>query len=129
MTTSSFSQSSYPKRILWENDTVLAITKKQMVVINRSLNDYIHLEEAYTNLQVDASLSDSLCAYWKAVATKEDSVARFNEKKFLASRDLSVRLSEELYKEKVRSRKTAIGVGVGGSVLGFILGFLLSINN
>lgn len=129
MTTSSFSQSSYPKRILWENDTVLAITKDQLISVNRSLNDFTHLEKAYQNLQMDLSLSDSLLTYWKAIAYREDSIARLNEKRFMSAHKLSVRLSEDLYKEKVKGRNRAIGVGVGGGVLGIILGVLLSINN
>ena len=123
--TSSFSQTSYPKRILWENDTVLAITKPQLVKINRSLNDYIHLRKTNELLQMDLRVSDSLIYYWKKVAVTNDTLYLLESKKFDEAQKVNGSLQQSLREQKKKSRIINIGVGVGGTLLGILLGVLL----
>lgn len=121
----SFSQDSYPKKILWKNDTLVAITKPQLIKINRSLNDYIHLKKINKNLQMDIIVSDSLQLYWRSVALKTDTLYLMETKKFEQLNEVKESLQVALVEQKKKSRKTIIGVGVGGTLLGILLGVLL----
>lgn len=112
--------------ILWETDTVVAITKPQLIKINRSLNDYIHLKEINRNLQVDLVVSDSLCLYWQKVALRADFTCVLERRKFDELTAVNTSIKSSLEKEKSKSRKISIGVGVGGTLLGILLGVLLA---
>lgn len=111
--------------IVLGNDTVVAITKPQLIGINRSLNDYEHLKEVIKVKQMELDISDSLVFYWKGVAAKSDSLYVLEAQKYDKTLNVNKALETELKKNKKRSRKINIGVGVGGSLLGFILGVLL----
>lgn len=105
---------------------MLAITRPQLITINRSLNDYTHLKEINKNLQMGLSVSDSLVVYWKRVASKSDSICVLETKKYANLYKVNRNLESEIKNVNKKCRKTAIGVGVGGTILGFILGLLLS---
>lgn len=103
----------------------MAITRPQLIKINRSLNDYIHLKKVNKNLQMDLVVSDSLCFYWKQVAVKSDTLYLMEAQKFEQLTRANESLQAALKEEKKRSRKIGIGVGVGGTLLGVLLGVLL----
>lgn len=124
ITISAFSQTSYPKKILWEGDTVVAINKEQLIKINRSLNDYIHVRKINKYLHMDIAVSDSLTYYWKNIALKTDSIAIMESKKFDEVNTININLQNALREEKTKSKKIGIGVGVGGTMLGILLGVL-----
>ena len=125
MQISVFSQSSYPKKILWENDTVLTITKKQLIYINRSLNDYLHLQEVNKKLQVELVVLDSTVVSLKKLNEIERKSYLLAEEKFLKQSKISDELSKALKKEKNRKIKTGICVGAGGALVGAMVGMLL----
>lgn len=122
--TSGFSQSTYPKKILYENDTVLAITRPQLVTITRSLNGYIHLKKAHKLLQVDLLASDSLVFYWKSVSLAKDTVIRLEQLKYDETVKFNESLKTDLRNEKKKCRKRNFGVGIGGTLLGILLGVI-----
>ena len=124
--TSSFSQTSYPKRIIFERDTVIAITKPQLIKINRSLNAYNHLRLTNENLQMTLRVSDSISHYWKQTAIATDTLYRLEVQKFTHLTKVNELLQVEVENEKKKSRKIGIGVGVGGTLLGILLGVLLA---
>ena len=124
--TSSFSQTSYPKKILWGNDTVLAITKPQLITINRSLNDLHFQKKINKNLRSQIFVQDSLLTYWKTLSLKTDSLYLFENKKYEESCLLNSSLKKSLEKEKRRVTNIGIGVGVGGTLLGILIGVLLA---
>ena len=123
ITISGFSQTSYPAKILFQNDTLVAITHPQLIKINRALNDYVHLKKAYELTQMDLAVSDSMLNYYKKSTESYKQVIDLQEQKF----DLQGSyFKETLERQKKKSRKTSIGVGVGGTLLGAVLGVLLS---
>ena len=111
---------------MWNNDTVLAITKPQLIKINRSLNDYAHLTAINQTLYRDLVLSDSLCRHWKRVALKMDTLFLKEQQKCGNINNINVSLQKDLENEKKKKQKTCIGVGVGGALFGILLGVLLS---
>lgn len=111
--------------ILWKNDTVAAITKSQLIRVNRSLNDYVHLKKVNENLQMDLIVSDSLRFYWEHVALKTDTLYSMEAQKFEQLTDVNASLKAALKEEKKKNIGTCIGVGVGGTLLGILLGVLL----
>jgi hypothetical protein len=124
--TLSFSQNFYPKKILWGNDTVLAITKPQLITINRSLNDLYFQKKINKNLRSQIFVQDSLLTYWKTLSLKTDSLYLFENKKYEESCLLNSSLKKSLEKEKRRVTNIGIGVGVGGTLLGVLIGVLLA---
>ena len=123
ITISGFSQTSYPAKILFQNDTVVAITNTQLVKVNRALNDYIHLKEAYRLTQMDLAVSDSMLNYYKESVLSQQGIINLQEQKFDTK---TAFYGESLKREKKKSRMKSIGVGVGGTLLGIVLGVLLS---
>lgn len=121
----SFSQNSYPKKILWESDTVLAISKEQLIKINRSLNNYNHLIKVNRNLRMSLEVSDSLCFYWRNIVLKQDSIYSMEAQKFKQVIEMNKNFQDALRKEKLKRRNIIIGTGIGGTFLGAFLGILL----
>lgn len=102
----------------------MTITKPQMVTINRSLNDYIHLKKINQNLQMDLVVSDSLCNYWQKIAHKKDEVIQFTELKYVEADKFNESLQTSLKNEKKKGRRKNIGVGIGGTLLGILVGVI-----
>lgn len=122
---SAFSQTFYPKKILWGNDTVLAITRGQLVSINRTLNNYKHLKRINQKLQDEIGVLDSTVVSLQKINTLEHKSLILTEKKFQEQVSLSKELTECLATEKKKKLKTSICVGAGGTLLGAIIGVLL----
>ena len=122
---SAFSQTFYPKKILWGNDTVLAITRGQLVSINRTLNNYKHLKRINQKLQDEIGVLDSTVVSLQKINTLEHKSLILTEKKFQEQVSLSKELTECLAIEKKKKLKTSICVGAGGTLLGAIIGVLL----
>ena len=96
---------------------MVAITEPQLVVINRAINDYVHLRESYKLLQMDLVASDSMCTYWQKVSETTTSLYHTEQRKFEEMSLVNDANIEALNKEKAQSRKLCIGVGVGGYLL------------
>lgn len=122
---SAFSQTFYPKKILWGNDTVLTITRGQLVSINRTLNNYKHLKRINQKLQDEIGVLDSTVVSLQKINTLEHKSLILTEKKFQEQVSLSKELTECLATEKKKKLKTSICVGAGGTLLGAIIGVLL----
>lgn len=122
---SAFSQTFYPKKILWGNDTVLTITRGQLVSINRTLNNYKHLKRINQKLQDEIGVLDSTVVSLQKINTLEHKSLILTEKKFQEQVSLSKELTECLAIEKKKKLKTSICVGAGGTLLGAIIGVLL----
>lgn len=103
----------------------MAITKSQLIRINRSLNDYAHLKKVNQSLQRELIVSDSLCFYWKQIATTADNLYFKETQKYEQLAEVNTSLQAALNERKRKSRKIGIGVGVGGTLLGVVLGVLL----
>lgn len=123
ITISGSSQISYPAKILFQNDTVIALTKPQLIKVNRALNDYLHLKETYRLTQMDLAVSDSMLNYYRQSVISQQGIITLQEQKFDAQTTF---FEEALQREKQKRRNISIGVGVGGTLLGLILGVLLS---
>lgn len=122
---SAFSQTFYPKKILWGNDTVLTITRGQLVSINRTLNNYKHLKRINQKLQDEIGVLDSTVVSLQKINTLEHKSLILTEKKFQEQVSLSKELTECLATERKKKLKTSICVGAGGTLLGAIIGVLL----
>ena len=123
ITISGSSQTSYPAKILFQNDTVIAITKPQLIKVNRALNDYLHLKETYRLTQMDLAVSDSMLNYYRQSVISQQGIITLQEQKFSTQSSF---YEEALNREKRKRRNISIGVGVGGTLLGIVLGVLLS---
>ena len=122
---SAFSQTFYPKKILWGNDTVLSITRGQLILINRTLNDYRYLKRVNQKLQDEIGALDSTVVSLQNINTLEHRSLILTEKKFQEQVSLSKELTKCLAVEKKKKLKTSICVGAGGTLLGAIIGVLL----
>lgn len=125
MQISAFSQSSYPKRILWGNDTVLAINKEQLISINRALNNYNHLQKVHKNLQVELLVMDSMVVSLRNINSMEVKKSLLTEEKYLKQVKISEELHKALLREKKQKIKKSICVGAGGTLIGVVIGMLL----
>lgn len=125
MQISAFSQSSYPKRILWGNDTVLAINKEQLISINRALNNYNHLQKIHKNLQVELLVMDSMVVSLRNINSMEVKKSLLTEEKYLKQVKISEELHKALLREKKQKIKKSICVGAGGTLIGVVIGMLL----
>lgn len=125
MQISTFSQSSYPKRILLGNDTVLAINKEQLISINRALNNYSHLQRIHKNLQVELLVMDSMVVSLRNINSMEVRKSLLTEEKYLKQVKISEELHKALLREKKQKIKKSICVGAGGTLIGVVIGMLL----
>lgn len=104
---------------------MVAITKEQLVRVNRALNDYLHLKKTNKYLQMDLTISDSLCLYWERVAVKADTMLFMENQKYENLSRINKSLECSLKSSTKKMKKIGVGVGVGGTVFGIILGVLL----
>lgn len=125
MQISAFSQSSYPKRILLGNDTLLAINKEQLISINRALNNYNHLQRIHKNLQVELLVMDSMVVSLRNINSMEVKKSLLTEEKYLKQVKISEELHKALLREKKQKIKKSICVGAGGTLIGVVIGMLL----
>ena len=125
MQTSGFSQTTYPRRVLLGSDTVVAITYKQLVAINKDLNSYSHLLVKDSLLKDDLLTKDSIL-YLKTemLRAKESEIDALSDKYYL---EKSLRESNErMYKkQKSRSILRTCDVGVAGLIIGYLVRMLI----
>ncbi len=126
MIMSSFSQSTYPKIILNEGDTVVAVTPNQLVRINRDLNNFNYLQKSYLNIVKQLSVADSLNTVQKQMLSTQDEILAVESLKFERVMSVNDNLRTTFKKEKkeTRNRALLIGGGVGLSI-GFIVGVII----
>ena len=126
MIMSSFSQSTYPKIILNEGDTVVAVTPNQLVRINRDLNNFNYLQKSYLNIVNQLSVADSLNTVQKQMLSTQDEILAVESLKFERVMSVNDNLRTTFKKEKkeTRNRALLIGGGVGLSI-GFIVGVII----
>lgn len=126
MIMSSFSQNTYPKIILNEGDTVVAVTPNQLVRINRDLNSFNYLQKSYLNIVNQLSVADSLNTVQKQMLSTQDEILAVESLKFervmLVNDNLRTIFKKE--KKKTRNKALLIGGGVGLSI-GFIVGVII----
>lgn len=129
MTTYGFSQTTYPKRILYNGDTLLAITYEQTVKINRSLNRLLSLEEVFPELKKEISVLEDIqeisaqqIETQRQIISKKDLQLQQYDEYMEKSRQYTESLQATLKKDRARTIKTAIGVGVGGALIGILFG-------
>ena len=123
--TLGFSQTTYPRRVLLGSDTVVAITYKQLVAINKDLNSYSHLLVKDSLLKDDLLTKDSIL-YLKTemLRAKESEINAWSDKYSL---EKSLRESNErMYKkQKSRSILRTCDVGVAGLIIGYLVRMLI----
>lgn len=104
----------------------MAITKPQLIQINRSLNNYEHLQVLYGLAKEDLSVCDSIIDYYKRITETQSSAMLLSEAKYQKAEQFNTSLQQQIKKQSKKSRNITIGVGVGSTLLGLLLGVLLS---
>lgn len=129
MTIYGFSQTTYPKRILYNGDTLLAITYEQTVKISRSLNKLLSLEEVFPELKKEISVLEDIqeisaqqIETQRQIISKKDLQLQQYDEYMEKSKQYTESLQATLKKDRARTIKTAIGVGVGGALIGILFG-------
>nr|DAV31048.1 MAG TPA: hypothetical protein [Caudoviricetes sp.] len=123
---SSFSQSTYPKIILNEGDTVVAVTPNQLVRINRDLNSFNYLQKSYLNIVNQLSVADSLNTVQKQMLSTQDEILAVESLKFERVMLVNDNLRTTFKKEKKETRNKALLIGGGvGLSIGFIVGVII----
>lgn len=126
MIMSSFSQSTYPKIILNEGDTVVAVTPNQLVRINRDLNSFNYLQKSYLNIVNQLSVADSLNTVQKQMLSTQDEILAVESLKFERVMSMNDNLRTTFKKEKKETRNKALLIGGGvGLSIGFIVGVII----
>ncbi len=126
MIMSSFSQSTYPKIILNEGDTVVAVTPNQLVRINRDLNSFNYLQKSYLNIVNQLSVADSLNTVQKQMLSTQDEILAVESLKFERVMSVNDNLRTTFKKEKKETRNKALLIGGGvGLSIGFIVGVII----
>lgn len=126
MIMSSFSQSTYPKIILNEGDTVVAVTPNQLVRINRDLNSFNYLQKSYLNIVNQLSVADSLNTVQKQMLSMQDEILAVESLKFERVMLVNDNLRTTFKKEKKETRNKALLIGGGvGLSIGFIVGVII----
>lgn len=126
MIMSSFSQSTYPKIILNEGDTVVAVTPNQLVRINRDLNSFNYLQKSYLNIVNQLSVADSLNTVQKQMLSTQDEILAVESLKFERVMLVNDNLRTIFKKEKKETRNKALLIGGGvGLSIGFIVGVII----
>lgn len=126
MIMSSFSQSTYPKIILNEGDTVVAVTPNQLVRINRDLNSFNYLQKSYLNIVNQLSVTDSLNTVQKQMLSTQDEILAVESLKFERVMLVNDNLRTTFKKEKKETRNKALLIGGGvGLSIGFIVGVII----
>lgn len=126
MIMSSFSQSTYPKIILNEGDTVVAVTPNQLVRINRDLNSFNYLQKSYLNIVNQLSVADSLNTVQKQMLSTQDEILAVESLKFERVMLVNDNLRTTFKKKKKETRNKALLIGGGvGLSIGFIVGVII----
>ena len=126
MIMSSFSQSTYPKIILNEGDTVVAVTPNQLVRINRDLNSFNYLQKSYLSIVNQLSVADSLNTVQKQMLSTQDEILAVESLKFERVMSVNDNLRTTFKKEKKETRNKALLIGGGvGLSIGFIVGVII----
>lgn len=126
MIMSSFSQSTYPKIILNEGDTVVAVTPNQLVRINMDLNSFNYLQKSYLNIVNQLSVADSLNTVQKQMLSTQDEILAVESLKFERVMLVNDNLRTTFKKEKKETRNKALLIGGGvGLSIGFIVGVII----
>lgn len=126
MIMSSFSQNTYPKIILNEGDTVVAVTPNQLVRINRDLNSFNYLQKSYLNIVNQLSVADSLNTVQKQMLSMQDEILAVESLKFERVMLVNDNLRTIFKKKKKETRNKALLIGGGvGLSIGFIVGVII----
>ena len=125
MTISSFSQTSYPKKLKLGNDTVIAITPSQLIQINKCLNGYSHLQ------LVDSLKDEQLSVSNNTIKLKDEIIRNYQKEinlvneKFNLEKSYSNGLEKQIKQSKRKHLFASFGVGVVGALTGFLAGVIL----
>ena len=112
--------------MLLGNDTVLAITYKQLVVINKDLNRYSHLLVKDSLLETELTGKDKIITLKDSLLSNKDKEISIKEQKFLAEKSsLEKEYKSIIKKNKKKGIFTSCGVGVAGVLVGFIIRMLM----
>lgn len=124
-TISSFSQTSYPKKLKLGNDTVIAITPNQLIQINKCLNSYSHLQ------LVDSLKDEQLSVSSNTIKLKDEIIGNYQKEinlvneKFNLEKSYSNGLEKQIKQSKRKHLVASFGVGVVGALTGFLVGVIL----
>lgn len=104
----------------------MAITRPQLIKVNRALNERDMLLKTNEKLSLSLALSDSLCNYWRLTSAKKDTLFLCADEKFRNAQLVNEALEESLKRKKYNGIGIGVGVGVGGAAIGLLIGLLLS---
>lgn len=125
LTISGFSQTSYPKVIIEDSDTLVMVTIPQLQKINLGINELQALRTENTILQGQLECSDSLIITMRNSIIVRDSLVTLQKLKYDESQKMCESLEKSLSLQKKKHMGTAIGVGAGCTLLGIIIGVLI----
>lgn len=125
MIMSVFCQTGYPKKVVWNKDTVLLITKFQLVTINRLINKGECSEAQLVLKNKEGIISDSIIDIQKYQIYLKDSIIRVQNKDIAIRIKFADSVRAQLNEEKHKNIKNIfVSSGVGVS-LGMLLTILL----
>lgn len=123
--TSGFCQNIYPRKIVFEGDTLVAITGEQLVKINLAIAGERRYRAENDVLTQRVQVADSLSRHWQQITVLQDSIITATNKKVALAEQLNKDFGDLLKLQRKKNLKTTIGVGVGGILLGVTAGLLL----
>ena len=116
-----FSQDIFPKKILWNNDTIVGITKDQLILVNRAINAGETCKKENTLLHREIVITDSILIAQKKLSTKKDTVLQSLLDKNIICETRIVSLEKEVETERLKQIRIAAKWGTGGVILGVLL--------
>nr|DAK08693.1 MAG TPA: hypothetical protein [Caudoviricetes sp.] len=126
MKTLTFSQENYPMKMVYKGDTIVCLTKPQLIKLNIKLNNFAQLRAIHAITLQELKLSDSISEYWRLSFETQKTISAKESQKFNEAMLFQESLKKELLEERRRNLKRVISVGIGGTLIGAILGVLLS---
>lgn len=129
ITNLSFSQTGYPKKILIDNDTVVAITNNQLQVVNNLKVDYDECKEVVDTLKSqvsrDSILIMSQFEFIRKLSNEMDTQGDIIENEKAKNSKLTENLKQSMKLYNRQRIKTAVVGGLFTVSLGVIVALLI----
>lgn len=125
MTTLSFSQNTYPERILYNGDTVLAFSYNQTKILARAINELEFYQELVPALRKEISVLDNFQVTSLKEIDAQKGIISYKDSLILNSSSYIQTLESTLRLRKKQELKRILGVGASTLFGGFLLGVFL----
>lgn len=125
MITLGFSQNTYPRRILYSGDTVLAFSYGQVKELARSVNELEFYRELVPALRKEISTLDKFQVISLKEIGTQKRIISYKDSVILSSANYIQNLESTLRVQKRKNLRMVLGVGASAIVGGFLLGVFL----